>query len=664
MRATTPTITTALQSPTQDPYLSAVLKDTFDRPDPNQPSITSGNAGRSAIIKLSGSLAGSYLRAYVNQPGLGSNAQVYSQLVSTPLTNLGWSTYNSRSTTAQGQAGVALAQFGSTIWLFYQRLSDNAICAQTSTDGIGWSAEAVVVNPGQRCYGLASAGNNDLFAAVDDGLSDGKQNVYPYSYSGGIWTAGPAWPTPAQVTGLAVVYSSSTYRLVLGSVTRSSGAPCLSSTNYTGAAWGSLTPIHPLDDVAQGLSCPFPGLALINGTYRVAATHYDSGAASGAAGNRTEIWTSPDFIHWHLEQHLEQSFTNGANPVAGPNGGFSVMDAGTVIHSQAATGNSNPNVDLSDDVLSIHVDERTSHTTRATVVVANQDAQYSPPPPAMRVGTRLELSLGYYPDTVLTHGLYIDHIQTSHTGDEIPTETITLHCSNRARMLDRAVHVEKVHAGATLLYLVNEIATAAGINQASSPGTSQFSQTVDTFAQTYGATWTQHLNRLAQLYGFEWFVDETDTLQLREPQAGDSSSFTYGPAGALPHALETDIHQVRRPNHVRVTGIPATGKPTPFAIAQDSANGQAAGEVHVVTVADRLLPNAAACSIRAQLELRKAQRAATTGTATLPLNPIHQPMDVITIDDDNAGALRLRHIAWTADLQAGSFEQLATVEAL
>ncbi len=664
MRSIPSVITEALQSRAQTPYFSAVLKDQFDRPDPSQEAITSSNSGRSALLRLQGAPEAHYVRAYVNQPGPGMAAQVYSQLVTSPLTNAGWSLYDLRSSVAQSQAGVALAQFGATIWIFYQRLSDNAICCQTSSDGAGWSSETVLVNPGHPCFALASSGNGDLFAAIDDGSGAGVQNVIPYSYSAGVWTAGPMWTLNAtKITALSAVYASSTYQLVAGAVTRPGGATCLCSTSYAGAEWSSLTPIHPLDDAGQGLACPYPGVTIIEGIYRVAATHYDSGVASGQPGQYTELWSSPDFIHWHLEQHLATAFVNGANIVAGIEGGFTVADAGSVIHSQSSTGNRAADIDISDDVMAIDIDEPTSQTTTASIVIANQAGQWTGGSPSLRIGLQCDVSLGYFPATVLTHRLYIDRIETSHAGDDEPIETVTLRLSNHARMLDHKVHIEKSHTGANLLYLVTETATAAGVNQPASPGTPQFAQTVDFFSQYFDKSWTSHLCRLAALYGFEWFVDENDRLQVREPSLTDPVAFTYGGGGSAPSAMENDIHEVRRANHVMVYGMTSTGNPAPFSLASDPANIQQVGEVAPTIVADRLLDNAAACHIRASLELRKAQRAGYAGTVKLPLNPAHQVMDIISVMDDGIGEFRINRLRWVVNLESGDFYQTATVEA-
>src|SRR5579884_990974 len=126
VRAVPPAISDALASPIQAPALQLTCTDAFDRPSPA--AISSANAGRSALLRLD---TGSYLRAYVNQPVQGADAQVYSQVVADLASAAQWSAYGLRTAGAAGQAGVALAQMGGTIFLFYQRGSDNHLCCQT-----------------------------------------------------------------------------------------------------------------------------------------------------------------------------------------------------------------------------------------------------------------------------------------------------------------------------------------------------------------------------------------------------------------------------------------------------------------------------------------------------------------------------------------------------
>jgi hypothetical protein len=686
-RTVTPAITSALNSPVATPSLSAIILDTFDRP---HACIINANAGRSAILQLA---AGTWVRAYTNQPGLGSNASIYSQLITDPSNATQLNTYNLRSSTAAGQAGVALSLFGSTIFLFYQRQSDNHVCYQTSTDAIGWSAETVASSTTVRAWALASAGNNDLFIAQDAVAGhDESQNVILLTYSAGSFSVTATWTNPAvQINGLAAIFGSGTYRLALGAQSRKAGALALCTLTYNGSSWSPVTPVHPLDDPLTGISSPFPSLNLINNVYRLASTVYDSGSASGISGNRTELWTSPDFVHWYLEQLIGTSYTNGANIVTGQNGnGWILADAGTLLRSEASDGVSNPPIDVSDKLHSLHIKEPTNDKITAVATLDNHDGTLTPaypPTSALRVGAQVQISLGYADanladSTVPTHSLYIDRIDqvnaelpgqtleygtAPHAGDATTPATehalTILHMSNRARRMERTIHTDKIHAGATLLFLAAEAAVAGGLPAApTSPGTTQFSQTIDALTIAAPSTYRQVFDRLAHLYAFDWFVDENDQLQLREPLAGDASAFTYG-TGTV-QTLGHDLAPVRTANHVRIGALTTSGTPPAFADSFDFDRIQAHGETVHHRAADRLLSSSAQAAIRAGLEIRRAQRSAVDGWARLPLNPSHQPLDVITITDESlTTTARISSIEWSIDMNAGAFEQLARLEA-
>jgi hypothetical protein len=91
---------------------------------------------------------------------------------------------------------------------------------------------------------------------------------------------------------------------------------------------------------------------------------------------------------------------------------------------------------------------------------------------------------------------------------------------------------------------------------------------------------------------------------------------------------------------------------------------QATGEAIHHRAADRLLSTSAQAHIRATLDIRRSQRTAVNGWARLPLNPAHQPLDVITIADESLNAVaRISSIEWLISMDTGLFEQLAQLEA-
>ena len=664
-------ISGALVSVVRQPNLSLVVRDPFDRP---YSSATGGAAGRSSITRQAD---GSYVRAYVTQPGVGVDASVYSQRLTDLSDPTQLSAWSLRSTDAAMQAGVCVAIFGSTLFLFYQRRSDNAVCYQTSPDGVTWTAEAVASSPGVTVWAMASTGANDLIQSQDASPGeDSTQTVVLLAYGGGSFTTTSAWTNPTgRVTGLSAVLEGGAYRIALGAQSRNGGSLALCTLGYSGSAWSGLTAIHPIDDPATGLTIPYPTITLIDGAYRIGAETYDSGVATGAADQRCEMWVSTDFVHWYMEQEVDGAFVDGACVLSGPEGGWLLADAGTILLSTTAAGATSPDIDLSDQVFTVDINEPANDVTTAVVVVDNHDGGNSPAFPAssaLRVGGQAQIGLGYGPDLVTTHTLWIDRLDGANAtletdGRTQETATVTLHLSSRARRLDRKAPVERVYLGANLLYLASAVAVAGGVPSAPmSPGAAQFSEVIDAFA--LGAGDSGHVNtlrtafdRLRSLFGFDWFVDENEALQLREPQPDDSVAYAYG--NGMAQTIGHEISPVRQPNQVRVAA-PAAGTGPQFADAIDFAAQSASGEVVLKLVADRLLQSSAQAQIRAGLELRRAQRDSVQGWARLPLNPAHQPLDLISIADESLIAtLRIERIHWLVDMSRGGFEQQVELRA-
>jgi hypothetical protein len=476
------------------------------------------------------------------------------------------------------------------------------------------------------------------------------------------------WTNPAvQISGISCVTVDFVDHIALGTLTRDGGSLCFATMTQAEGSWTTPAPVHPLDDPTLGISCPHPSLAYWDGAFHAAATHYDSGAVTAAPAQHTELWTSPDFTHWHLEQLIAATFENGSlwNAVGA---GWAVSDAGRVILSQGATGAVRADVEVSDDVLRVEISEPRSDVAAGTITLSNDRGQYSwmeGSAPSLSVGSKVGVSFGYADTNVLTHSLYIDSAKTIARGEDIPIERVELELSNRGQSLARQVPFERNHAGVTPGFLAASIAVGAGIKPpTTTPGTPQFSQPLDTFAQPVGSLGRANISRLASVYGFEWYVDEADTLQLAEPQPSDPVSFTYdGAAGQLHSA---DFQTRRRHNHVRVTGHTTAGTPAPFAEATDYADVQETGTLHYSHIADRLLTTPPQCRIRADLELRRAQRSALAGTVRIPLNPGHQVLDPITtIDETHASVTsRIHRLTWIADMTTGEFDQLAETGAL
>ena len=93
---------------------------------------------------------------------------------------------------------------GATARLFYQRLSDQAICYQDTADGVAWSDEQVAATPATNAWALASGSIFHVYAALNHSAGDqSKQDVVEYLWAGGLGWSGPqVWTNPpVQISG-------------------------------------------------------------------------------------------------------------------------------------------------------------------------------------------------------------------------------------------------------------------------------------------------------------------------------------------------------------------------------------------------------------------------------------------------------------------------------
>jgi hypothetical protein len=621
------------------PALRVVLRDGLDRP---AAEITTGEVGRSAATQLAD---GTAVRAYVSQPSVDDPATVYRQNIGNVSDGGTIGPYSAGSTGAEGQAGVALTVIDGTLFLFYQRLSDHAVCYQTSVDGVTWSDEAAAISPGVHAWGIAAAAGV-LAVAIDD-PDDSAQALVLYEWTGSVWTALSTWPSgPIAIRGLSMVTDGAGFVIAMGSPSRSGGAlsPCVVS--FDGSEWSSLTAVRPIDDPALGLSCPYPSIGEVAGRLTLSTTIYDDGSASGSAGSITEMWTSPDGQTWHLWRVVsEPSFQYGGN-ITGLNGsGFLLFDAGTLVPSRLAAGLANPDLDVSTTAESITIREPASDTVRAVIALVDDDGAFVPRPEpadgplgAFRAGAQVDVSLGYGGATVVTHSLSIERIESRFLIRDPALRRTLLFCSNRAEVLARPVAVPLNWSGLTVWELVEAIAYAGGIAAVGSPpGTPQFSQIIGSFGLNPAGTYLDALEALAHVFGFEWFVDENDVLQVREPSSDDEPGFTVGAVAG----------RVRRVNFISDTG--------PGAWFEDSTGGGDCSGLYDVT----LSPDQAA--LRAALTARRMARERTGGRLTTGLQPAAQPLDVVSIAGEE-DPVRIRRIVWIVDLRRMRFEQVMEVE--
>jgi hypothetical protein len=200
--------------------------------------------------------------------------------------------------------------------------------------------------------------------------------------------------------------------------------------------------------------------------------------------------------------------------------------------------------------------------------------------------------------------------------------------------LDRVTRWQNTFNNQTIAWLVLEVCARAGLFKVTITGGSQLTQVVPAFVIQADQKYRQALNSLCNTYGLAYFLDQTETLQVRELQSSDSSVWTYQP----------EIETLRfgatfqRANHVIVSGKPPGGGGYNLTTSEayDDTHNQVTRVEHVLHHVDQKLTTTAQTSSAANLILYAQQRSQLAHTITVPLNPALQLLDVITVTDSNS----------------------------
>lgn len=654
MRTLSTTLQAAVKAQNQEPTLSVTLQDLATR----WTTLASGLAdGRfSLVTNQNGALACAAL-----SQGADPNT-ISTWVVSNPTTAASWTSARTAITAdAAASAGVSLCMLPNyTIRCHYQRTSDLAICLRDSTDnGVTFGAEQVLAAAplavGNLCYGICSDGASvwAIFASYSNAA------CILYRWTGTAWSnEGPASPTWGLMRGISCTNaggSGYTY-FACGVQTRAYQTGIALGFFYYNQSAGTYTGIStivPLDTPSLGLSYAPPTIWYgSDGLFYVATTLVDDGSLSGTAGNRTTIYrTTPTSYAFGPYAHLGQAFQYGCAALI--SGGQLVLaGAPSTVFSPAPAAAT----DLSNDVLALHLTDAPHTPSHATITLANDQGQYNSVLP-LRADASLTISLGYGTETVTTHSLLIDSIHSSANAD-----TQTVEITARDHLRDFTYHTGRIlaYTNQTVSAILQSIVQQAGATLGTLPGTSQFSTAVPCFLIKPGDTWQQALDRLAAIYLFDAWCDSTPQIRVVDRSPGDASTWTY----STDQILALAYGQVGgQPNTIRVTGTTSGGQAV-FADVVDSADLQSYGRQKLVLVVEKMCDTAAKCSLRANQELRDAKAARTSAQLTVPLNPAHELMDVITITDSalaiTSQTLRIHAMTWHIDTETGTWDHILT----
>ena len=629
MRSLSGTLLAAVAAPGRQPAISATLADVAEhyallRDD----HATTPDAPSAAVVAADGSL----IRAYVSLSGGSGTSSLYVQRITDVTQPAQWAAWTLlESGNVFGACPPALSMnAGGVLRLFFADGPSGGTTVrlrQSADNGASWATASSVFSGSATTGALASAGNDDLFAALEPSL--GSWSVSFCHLSGGVWDPPAAWSAGSfsLMSGLAALWDGSRYHLAV-SVWATSGLS-LQGWQFDGTSWTASGGIVPLDAGNSGLQLRFPALAQFGGLYRLAYVEHDDGSVDANPYDRVRLTASADFIHWSDDRPPVSGQAVQNSPAWVQAGGnWYVLNCAYVFGCTPwSASDPTRNSDVSSQVLSYERQERPLAASQLQLVLSNQGGQDNPGLPGLVRGARLTLWEGYVTsagrELVTVGQYYLEHWFYQRGAGENELVIAALDASWR---LDREASRQWVYAGQTVGWLMQDIAAKAGLLAVSLPGTTQFSQLVGAFTVAPGETWRLALHRLIALYGAEYYVDATEQLVVRELSPADPPAWSVGPE-ILGAQWGTGVAA----NHVQVFGNGALGEAWDFAAAAQC------GVERCLQVLDRQLTTAAQCQLRATLELQAEQRKASGGVLDVPLHPGVELFDVLAATDAAAG---------------------------
>jgi len=634
-------------------------------------------AGVEARVSACVAHDGSVVRAHIPQSG-GASQPIAVQRITDPAQASQWSAWSALSgaSAMNASAGVCVvANSDGVVWLFAQSYGGSYPVQwwRSNDNGQTWSGPAnlsALPTAPTNVRGLASSGNNDLFALYD--TAGGVQIAYA-AYSGsswGIWLESTLAALSAGA-GLAVTYDHASSLFFVAAADGS--AIAASSLNPGTWSWSALPVIVPAS--ASGVQHLFPSLARIDQLYCLCYTEIDAGNVTSLVYSRPRLIQSRDFLHWSDGYPLGIScalacvwFDAHTNPPAGSAGPAQYVAGDLQIWRAPHYDATDPlqYIDVSARVLSFQRRERASARSELELVLDNADGAINRFFTAGNgaFNALITLSEGYLvngmPDTVQT-GLYrLETITFRRTPD---TSQIEITASDPTKWLKWQARTMRAYAGQTLGWLIAEVAARANIPLAPLPNTPQMGQIVASFVIPTGTTLMHALKELCGTYDLYWLYDQTNGLTIRELNSGDGINWSYHPDWFALSLGYSDDHAT----HVIITGRPLSVAQLCAAEYVDYTMSAIDHQDRVLHVAMPRITTNAQASIKATLMMGDEQRSRTAHQVTVAGNPALQVLDVVQLTDDFLGLTftgRIAEIHVTYEAQRALYLMTCAAEAV
>jgi len=564
---------------------------------------------------------------------------LYRQRVESPDSESDYSTWTAWSVDAYA---VALACYGTNVWLFRIDATDGHLYRRDSTDyGDSWGSWQDMGDiSGDETFRLAACGKSLTEAIVL--YSDGT-DVYRRRLSGGSWEATAAWTeTLDSVSGLAVFHAGDWCVVVSGveSTTLRPGVwTYILGDAYLVAAdtWyavGEMISAEPDSDITYA----FPALygpdvfrLWFIETYAGSEDYsrpYWSHTPTGAWWNNN-LWLEP--VPFDLDSGYGVALCS-ASP------GVWLCRPDGVWYARLTS----LNVELTDDVLEIKAAAR---QTRGgiTVVVRNDDGHYDNAGgdgdtyEAVRLGAELRFAPGYHttsagsPEQSDGPYFWIDALTyTSRGTSHVPEATLLIEAVDQWGLLDQwkaRRQLTWAEGDQNIFQLLRFILARSGLNivcvGTTSPALTDLKPAFTINPGESGRT--AALRLLAMVEDVLYF--RTNTGYLNQPQDSDTSDYEYG----TDHAILEAAYRSSRPssNRAQVTGDGV------FTEDFDWTSIDLVGDV-IAQDADLTLDSTTRAHRRGETLLRAAEIGATGGYVVVPLNCGQELYDVVTLTDPRA----------------------------
>jgi hypothetical protein len=328
-----------------------------------------------------------------------------------------------------------------------------------------------------------------------------------------------------------------------------------SFTAAIGGQWSAPATVQTVD-LSLGLWLSFAKITRWGGRYRLSFQIRDTGSVSGIAYERVAMASSADGVHWTAGLQDAETFPHGAAWVSHSTG--QLLASAEAARFAPAYDPGSRYRDCTADLTDVVLVEAEGKLAQLTAVLDDSTGAYTGLA-LLRANCQVLLSQGYAgAGLVATHLLYVRQWWFTRAVDE---SSVTIVAEDAAVFLGRKSPWPLGYANQTVLYIAEDLASRAGLEQTpSNDASSQFSQNVVAFTLKAGETYLAALERLLAIYTGAWrtravagsgiafaAVDQLD-LQTKNPAQAASWSYTSEPEELVVHTL------VDRANHLVAYG--------------------------------------------------------------------------------------------------------------